>query len=80
MSVDGTHIKANASKHKSVRNDRAGDLEQKLRQDIEELLLEKRGRGGKKPPEDGAGPTARATTPPPKDSPRVDFTDPDTAR
>jgi hypothetical protein len=33
-----TICKANASKHKSVRYDRAGDLEQKLRQDIEELL------------------------------------------
>jgi hypothetical protein len=40
VSVDGTHIKANASKHKSVRYDRAGDLEQKLRQDIKELLAQ----------------------------------------
>jgi hypothetical protein len=40
VSVDGTHVKANASKHKSVRDDRAGDLEQKLRQDIEELLAQ----------------------------------------
>jgi transposase len=40
VSVDGTHIKANASKHKRVRYDRAGDLEQKLRQDIEELLAQ----------------------------------------
>ena len=100
-----TICKANASKHKSVRYDRAGDLEQKLRQDIEELLgqaektdsegaaeeqklpreiaqrevllekmrwaraeLEKRARGGKEPPEDGAGPTAGASEPPPKDS------------
>jgi transposase len=38
VSVDGTHIKANASKHKGVRYDRAGELEQKLRQDIEELM------------------------------------------
>ena len=38
VSVDGTHIKANASKHKSVRYDRAGDLEQLLRKDIAELL------------------------------------------
>jgi transposase len=38
VSVDGTHIKANASKHKSVRYDRAGELEQQLRKDIEELL------------------------------------------
>jgi transposase len=38
VSVDGTQIKANASKHKSVRYDRAGELEQQLRKDIEELL------------------------------------------
>lgn len=38
VSVDGTHIKANASKHKSVRYDRAGELEQLLRKDVEELL------------------------------------------
>ena len=40
VAVDGTHIKANASKHKSVRYDRAGELEQQLRKDIEELLAE----------------------------------------
>ena len=38
VAVDGTHIKANASKHKSVRYDRAGELEQQLRLDVEELL------------------------------------------
>jgi transposase len=38
VSVDGTHIKANASKHKSVRYDRAGELEQQLRVDIAKLL------------------------------------------
>jgi transposase len=38
VSVDGTHMKANASKHKSVRYDRAGELEQQLRKDIEDLL------------------------------------------
>jgi transposase len=38
VSVDGTHIKANASKHKSVRYDRAGELERQLRVDIEELI------------------------------------------
>ncbi len=38
VSVDGTHIKANASKHKRLRCDRAGDLERQLRQDIEQLL------------------------------------------
>jgi transposase len=40
VAVDGTHIKANASKHKSVRYDRAGELEQQLRQDIDELLAQ----------------------------------------
>jgi transposase len=38
ISVDGTHMKANASKHKSVRYDRAGELEQMLRKDIAELM------------------------------------------
>lgn len=38
VSVDGTHIKANASKHKSIRYDRARELEGKLSKDIEELL------------------------------------------
>lgn len=38
VSVDGTHIRANASKHKSVRYDRAGQLEGQLREDVEELL------------------------------------------
>ena len=38
VSVDGTHIKANASKHKGVRYDRAGELEKLLRKDIEELM------------------------------------------
>ena len=38
VSMDGTHIKANASKHKSVRYDRAAELEAKLEADIEELL------------------------------------------
>jgi transposase len=38
VSIDGTHIKANASKHQSVRYDRAVDLEAKLEADIEELL------------------------------------------
>lgn len=38
VSVDGTHIRANASKHKSLRYDRAGQLERQLSQDIEELL------------------------------------------
>lgn len=40
VSVDGTHIKANASKHKSLRYDRAGELQKLLRRDIEELLAQ----------------------------------------
>jgi transposase len=38
VSVDGTHIKANASKDKNVRYDRAGELEDQLRHDIQALL------------------------------------------
>jgi transposase len=38
VAVDGTHIKASASKHKSVRYDRAGELERMLREDVEKLL------------------------------------------
>ncbi len=38
VAVDGTHIKANASKHKSVRYDRAGELERMLDEDIQKLL------------------------------------------
>jgi transposase len=38
VSVDGTHIRANASKHKSLRYDRAGELERMLEKDVEELL------------------------------------------
>ena len=40
VSVDGTHIRANASKHKSVRYDRAVELEQQLREDVARLLEE----------------------------------------
>jgi transposase len=38
VSVDGTHIKANASKDRNVRYDRAGELERQLQQDIKDLL------------------------------------------
>jgi hypothetical protein len=38
VSDDGTHIKANASKHKILRYDRAGELERLLLKDIEVLL------------------------------------------
>ncbi|MBN1523591.1 MAG: IS1182 family transposase [Spirochaetales bacterium] len=38
VSVDGTHIKANASKYKNVRYDRAGVLEKQIADDVAELL------------------------------------------
>jgi transposase len=38
VSVDGSKIKANASMHKSIRYDRAGELEQELNLEIAELL------------------------------------------
>ena len=38
VSMDGSHIQANASKHKSVRYDRAAELEARLDADIDELL------------------------------------------
>ena len=38
ISVDGTKIDANASKHRNVRYDRAGQLIEQLEQDIGELL------------------------------------------
>jgi len=38
VSVDGTKIKANASIHKSLRNDRAGQIEAQLELEITELM------------------------------------------
>lgn len=38
VSVDGTHIRANASKDRNVRYDRACELEEQLRADIADLL------------------------------------------
>jgi transposase len=38
ISVDGTHIRANASKNKNVRYDRALELERRLKADIAELM------------------------------------------
>jgi transposase len=38
ISIDGTKIDANASKSKNVRYDRAGELEKRLEEDIQELL------------------------------------------
>jgi transposase len=40
VSIDGTHIKANASKYKNVRYDRAQELERQLDADIAELLAQ----------------------------------------
>ncbi len=40
VSVDGTHTRANAGKAKSVRYDRAGELERQLREDIETLMAQ----------------------------------------
>jgi transposase len=39
VSVDGSRIKANASIHKSIRYDRARELEQALKVEIDELLI-----------------------------------------
>jgi hypothetical protein len=38
VSVDGSKIKANASIHKSIRYDRARELEQELKLEIDKLL------------------------------------------
>ena len=38
ISIDGTHVKANASKYRSVRYDRLKELDVKLREDIKELM------------------------------------------
>jgi transposase len=38
VSIDGTHIAANASKDRNVRYDRAGELEEQLKLDIAELM------------------------------------------
>ncbi len=40
ISVDGTHIKANASKYKNIKHKRACELEQKLTHDIAELMAQ----------------------------------------
>jgi transposase len=38
VAIDGTKIKANASKHKAMSYERMGETEQRLRQEVEELL------------------------------------------
>ena len=45
-SMDGRHIKANASKLKSVRHDRAVDLKAPIEADIDELLRQTEDRRG----------------------------------
>ena len=57
VSVDGTKIDANASKHKSLRYDRAGELREQLQGDIEELMAraeaaDAQGEDPQKPPEE----------------------------
>lgn len=56
LSVDGTQILANASRHKSVRYDRAGELERRLLQDIQELLAEAERQDREDEPDDQALP------------------------
>src|SRR5690606_36399369 len=38
VSVDGTHIRANASKDRNVRYDRARELQQQLTEEVDKLL------------------------------------------
>jgi len=52
VSVDGTHIAANASKDRNVRYDRAGELEEQLKLDIAELLKQAE-QADQSDPEDG---------------------------
>ncbi|WP_181015546.1 hypothetical protein [Alkalispirochaeta sphaeroplastigenens] len=40
VSIDGTHIKANASKYKNIRYDRIDDLTTQLDEDIDKLMAE----------------------------------------
>jgi len=40
VSVDGTHIKANASKNRNVRYDRAGELIEQLQTEVDELMAQ----------------------------------------
>lgn len=52
VSVDGTHVAANASKDRNVRYDRAGELEEQLQKDIAELM-ERAERTDREDDEDG---------------------------
>ena len=40
VSIDGTHLRANASKDRNLRYDRAGELDRQLESDIQQLLQE----------------------------------------
>ena len=40
ISIDGTHIKANASKYQALSYERAGELEQQLKLEIEQLMVQ----------------------------------------
>ena len=50
VSVDGTHLKANASKDRNVRYDRAGELDQQLQEDIKGLREQHSGKRKGPPP------------------------------
>ncbi len=52
ISVDGTHIKANASKDKNIRYDRAGELDRQLEKDIQ-LLMDEAERTDRRDDDDG---------------------------
>ena len=52
ISVDGTHIKANASKDKNVRYDRADELDRQLEKDIQ-LLMDEAERTDRRDDDDG---------------------------
>jgi transposase len=54
VSVDGTHILANAGKDRNVRYDRAGELEAELTAEIDRLLAEAE-RADREPDDAGAG-------------------------
>ena len=53
VSVDGTHIGADASKSNNVRYDRAKKLEERLRADIDELIKKAEQADGDDPDDDG---------------------------
>ncbi len=52
VSMDGTHIKANVSEHKSVRYDRAAELEAKFEANMEALLRQAKEKDGDRLPDE----------------------------